>query len=286
MLRWNTAANVSAAYRVDADVPVLIEGRQGALVGDHLLRHHLNDSLSVVEAQRASEASSSTSTVRELLEPTVDPLATLRAEAERTAESTHRGKVMDIHFQNYYPRLGLASNSLMRDRGDSRVVHADGDYLEWCAKIPLAYRKGTYPLSDRVVGSDAGGVPYGTSIAKLELCRRICPELADVVYERTKVKPSRPYPMHALGFVGNVVANRFRDEPTYGGGQLADFWIRDEDTALHRRVATLVEDATDRDVFNGDAVRELYDQHMAGSNNVTQLAQITTVEHWIQNHLD
>lgn len=286
LLRWNTAANLSASYRVDRETPVLMEGMEGALVGDHLLRYHFDDSQSVVAAQRNSETSASVETVDRLLTADVDPLQSFKDEAERTAESTHRGQVLDVHFQNYHSRLGLASNHLMRDRGGSRVIQADGAYLEWCAKLPNRYRKGTFPLSERVVQSDAGGIPYGTSIAKLELCRRISPELADVTYERTKVSPSKPYPLHAAGFVGNVVLNRLRQKPTYGSGSLQDFWIRDTDTEIHRRVRALVDDATDRDLFDADAVTSVFDEHMSGANNAAMLAQITTIEYWLQEHLD
>ena len=286
MLQWTTAANLSPSYRVDEGTPVLMEGMEGALIGDHLLRHHFDDDQSVVDAQRQSEASTSASTVARLFEPAVDPLKSFRAEAERTPESTHHGKVLDIHFQNYHARLGLASNRLMRDRGESRTVQVDGDYLEWCAKLPHQYRKGTFPLSERVVQADAGGIPYGTSPAKLELCRRVSPELAEITYERTKLKPSLPYPLHATGFVGNVLVNKARRKPTYASGQLPDFWIRNTDTDIHQRIAALIADASDRDLFAGGAVEELFEQHMAGANNASMLAKITTLERWIQEHLD
>jgi asparagine synthase (glutamine-hydrolysing) len=286
MLQWSTTANLSPSYRITAETPVLMEGMEGALIGDHLLRHHFDKSRSIVDAQQQSEASTSVSTVEQLLEPDVDPLGSFKTEAERTPESTHHGKVLDIHFQNYHARLGLASNRLMRDRGGCRTVQVDGDYLEWCAKLPHQYRKGTFPLSERVVQADAGGIPYGTSPAKLELCRRISPELAGITYERTKLKPSLPYPVHAAGFVGNVLVNKIRQKPTYASGQLQDFWIRDTGTYLHQRVANLIGDAGDRDLFAEDAVKNLFEEHMTGANNASMLAKITTLEYWIQEHLD
>jgi asparagine synthase (glutamine-hydrolysing) len=286
MLRWNTTANLSPTYHIPDGIPVLMEGMQGELIGDHLLRYHLDDSQSVVEAQLNSEASVDVGLVDDLLNVDVDPLTTFKKEASRTSERTHRGKVMDIHFQNYYSRLGLASNRIMRDKTGSRAVQVDGDYLEWCAKIPQYYRKGTFPLSERFFQSDAGGIPYGTSIAKLELCRRISPELSDITYERTKVKPDRPYPLHVGGFVGNVVVNRLRSKATYANGQLQDFWIRDTDTYIHRRVTELINDAKERDLFDADTVETIYSDHMDGENNASLLAQITTIEYWVQEHLD
>jgi asparagine synthase (glutamine-hydrolysing) len=130
------------------------------------------------------------------------------------------------------------------------------------------------------------GVPFEPSPAKLKLLRRINPALANITYERTKVKPSRPHPVHVAGFVGNVVANRLLSNPTYGNGSLADIWIRDTDSPVHDHVSALVDDACSRELFNADAVRELYDAHMAGENNAALLAQITTLEHWIGTYLD
>lgn len=286
MLQWNTTANLSPSYHIERDVPVLMEGVQGELIGDHLLRYHFDDSRSVVETQFASEASASKKQVSRLLAEDVDPVATFKEEAEKSPETTHRGKVLDIHYQNYYARAGLESNRLMRDRAGSRSMQVDGDYLEWCAKIPRYYRKGSFPLSHHVFTSDAGGVPYGTSIAKLELCRRVCPNLSEIPYERTKTKPSRPYRLHVAGFVGNVVVSRLQSKATYASGQLQDFWIRDTDTFVHEWVAEHVHDAAERTFFDADAVESVLTKHMKGSNNASMLARITTLEYWLQKHLD
>ncbi|QCC49268.1 asparagine synthase-related protein [Halobellus limi] len=286
MLQWNTTANLSPSYHIERDVPVLMEGVQGELIGDHLLRYHFDESRSIVETQFASEASASKEQVNKLLTEDVDPMRTFKEEAEKSPETTHRGKVLDIHYQNYYARAGLESNRLMRDRTGSRSMQVDGGYLEWCAKMPRYYRKGSFPLSHHVFKSDAGGVPYGTSIAKLELCRRVSPSLSEIRYERTKTKPARPYRFHVAGFVGNVVLSRLQSKATYAGGQLQDFWIRDTDTFVHEWVSQYVGDATDRSFFDADAVESVFERHMNGSNNASMLARITTLEYWLQNHLD
>lgn len=61
--------------------------------------------------------------------------------------------------------------------------------------------EGGYPID-----VTSGTIPYGTSRTKLGLLRRIAPGLTDITYERTKVKPSRPYPIHIVGFLGNVLS--------------------------------------------------------------------------------
>lgn len=284
-IQWNTLANISATYNIDSLPPVMLEGMQGELVGDHPFRYHL-ESDSAVEAQYASEASQTPDLVRGLLTVDVDPLATFREEAERSPESTHRGTVMDAHFQNYYSRGPLMSDRVTRTRTGNRAPQVDGDYLEWCARLPQSYRKGTFPFTEHFIKSDAGGVPLGTSRAKLALCRRLAPTVADITYERTKTKPTWPYPAHAVGFVLNVVVGRLRGEATYGNGSLADQWIRDTDSEVHRLVAELVADACDRPLFDAAAVREVLDEHMNGANNASLLGSLTTVEYWLQQHLD
>jgi asparagine synthase (glutamine-hydrolysing) len=282
MVRWVSTLNLSATYATDRVSPVMMEGMQGALVGDHLLRHHLDGSHTPVEAQYDSEAGNSAAAVRRVLASDVDPFATFKEEVEYSDERGSREQVLDIHFQNYYSRHAMSSNRLMRDRGGSRVPHSDGDYVEWCAKLPLKYRKGTTTLP---VGNQ-GRIPLGTSPVKLKLSQRLSPDLADITYERTKMKPKYPYPAHVGGFFANVIFNRLRSKPTYGNGQLADFWIRDRTTDLHDRIAGLVADARSRDIFDGDGVQAVFDEHMDGANNAPMLSQITTLEHWIQNHLD
>jgi asparagine synthase (glutamine-hydrolysing) len=281
MVRWNSSALIGATYGT-TPAPVMMEGMQGELVGDHPYRHHLSEFSSAVEAQVSSEASTPPEKVTRLLTESVDPLATFKREANRSPESTVHGTVMDIHFQNYYSRHTLANNRIMRERGGSRVAHADGDYLEWCAQLPRRYRKGAFPFAN----STDGGIPYGTSRAKLALIRSIGPKVADVPYERTKVKPSWPYPAHVAGFVGNVAINRLLSKPTYGNGSLADLWIRNSETQLHKRVQSLVDDACSRNIFDADAVRDVYKGHMDGENNASLLGEITTLEYWIGTHLD
>ena len=284
MVSWDVL-NLMATYSIERPPPVMLEGMPGELLGDHPFRYHLDGS-SAVRAQYVSEAGTSAETVESLLVPDVDPFDTFRAEVRRSSESTHRATVLDIHFQNYYARSALLSDQVTRDRTGSRAAEVDGDYLELCARLPRRYRKGTFPLTNRVVRADAGGVPYGTSRAKLGLCRRIAPSVSDITYERTKVRPNRPYPFHIAGFVANVGVGRLRGKATYGSGQLADFWIRDTTTSLHRLVTDLVDAACDRPLFDADRVRSAYDDHMDGANNASLLAKITTIEHWLGTHLD
>lgn len=285
MVSWTVAKNLSATYEIDSPPPVLMEGMEGTLLGDHLYRYHLSEFSSAVDSQLSSEATTDPEHVTTLLTESVEPLETFRAEARRSPESTTRETVLDVHFQNYYNRLAMPSNRLMRDRVGTRVLYADSDYLEWCAKLPRRYRKGAFRFGG-VLGSRVDKIPHEPTRAKLALVRRIDPDLAEITYERSKVKPSWPYPLHVLGFVGNVIVNRLRSNPTYGTGQQADFWIRDTETSVHEEVTRLLDDACSRELFDTDAVRDEYDKHMDGKNNASMLGRITTLEYWLQTHID
>jgi len=279
MVAWNTIQNVATTYEVDGRPSLLLEGMQGELLGDYLHRPYLDNYSSALESQFDKLASAPTETVDRLLEPDIDPLTTLREEADRCPETSVVPRIKDIHLQNYYARKTLASNRIIRDRFGERTLHADGEYLDWCMKLPRTYQKGAIPWNDKTI-------PYGTTRVKLELMRRLSPSLADIPYERTRVKPSLPYPLHVLGFFSAVAAERLLSKPTYGAGQLADFWVRDRESRVHEIVSDLVDDARDRAVFDADAVLDLYEAQMDGDNNIAMLSRVTTLERWLQRHFD
>ncbi len=214
MVRWNTALNLSASYDVKGKTPVLMEDITGGLLGDHLLQSHFKKASNIIESHLMSEASVSPSTVSSLIVPEIDPLKTLKEEARRSKEQSLWSQILDVHFQNYYSRLAYASNTVMRDVAGSRTPSVDGRFLEWIANLPLKYRKGTLPFTT--------SIPTGTSRAKLDLSRRINRGVHEITYERTKVPPKYPYPLHVAGYLGNVAIGRLRSKETYGGGQLAD----------------------------------------------------------------
>ena len=274
MVAWHITKNLSGSYDV-GDSGVFMEGVEGSLLGDHLLQSHF-DYDSAVESQIASEASQDIDFVEDCLAISVDPVRTFREEADRTEENAFHHKVLDIHFKNYYNRCALASNAIIRDVGGDRVVYTDGDFLEWCARIPTTYRKGTFPFTK--------SIPMGTSRAKLGLTRRVAPELADITYERTKLPPKWPYPAHVCGFVANVGLGRLQSKPTYGAEQLTDIWLR-MDTELADWTEEYLRKAAERDVFD-DGITRLWDRHQRGENLSSMMANITSLEYWLETYLD
>ncbi|WP_121823372.1 asparagine synthase-related protein [Halostella salina] len=279
MVRWNTTKNLAAVFNV-ADPPgVIMEGLEGTLVGHHLGRHHFTDCASPVESMYRSEAVNDVGTVREVLTASVDPLDSFRAETAFTDETTKAGKILDAHFQNYFSRMAHASNQVPRARVGTRVTYADGDLLEHAAKLPLQYRMGTVPFTDN-------SIPYGTTKPKFWLLQELHPELAEIRYERTGLPPKYPWPVQVAGFLGSTALARLRARATYGGRGLIDEWYREND-ALRAKIDDLIDSACDRELFDGDRLRELQAAHHLGEgNHIDVIAPVTTLESWFRRHVD
>lgn len=273
MVRWNTTLNLSASY--DVPEPIIFEGVEGSLMGDHLLKPHLTEYTDPVESQLASEAWQPVEVVQNILSVDTDIRKTLQEEAKRANEGDFRKNILDIHFQNYYNRLALASNSVIRDCAGDRVVYTDGKFLDWCASLPIKYRKGTFPGTS---------ISTGTSRAKLGLTRRVAKELVWITYERTKLPPSVPYLFHPVGFLTNAGLNRMKMKQTYGNGQLSDIWLRNNNEIANWTLDLLTK-ASERGIFD-QSILEYWDRHQSGENLSPVISQITTVEWWLCKYVD
>jgi len=275
MVQWNTLFNLAAAFDLpDPSAPVIMEGLEGSLLGRHLNPIHFECD-SIAESTYRSEAKRDKETVSRLLDVDAEPLATLREAGDRLQQPTFAGNVMDAHFQNYYARMALASNAVPRTQVGTRIPYADGPFLEQAARMPLAYREKTFPLTD-------GTVPYGITRPKLVMMRLLNDDLASIPYEKTRLPPSYPFLTHVAGFVGTTAWNRLRSTYTYGGPSRLDDWYREDDT-FRRFLDGYVDDLCDRSFVDADAVRDLQREHHAEEgHHVGTLAPLTTVEIWLQ----
>lgn len=279
MLRWNTAKNLATVFNVPEPTGVIMEGLAGELIGQHLCRHHFTDCATPVESMYRSEAVNSLDTVRGLLSIDVDPLDSFRDEARFSDETTHEGKILDAHFQNYYSRMAHVSNQVPRTRVGTRVTYADGQFLDHAAKLPLKYRMGSVPFT-------GNRIPYGITESKFWLLREIDRSLAEIPYERSSLPPKYPFPVQVAGFVGSTALARLRSKKTYGGRGTVDEWYRQCDP-LQERMDELLEAACDRPYFDGDRLRELQEAHLRGDGNHRNvIAPVTTLESWFQRHVD
>lgn len=281
MVRWNTFVNLSAVYNLDGNAPgvVLEAAGQGELLGEHITRHQFTECEDAAEGLYHRQHAIPEDTLDDLIEADVDPRAPFERSARESDQRTMRRTMLDAHFQNHYARFVFASNPLARRKVGTRTPFANGAFLDHVAGLPMTYRMGTYPTTD-------GGVPYGASKSKLRLSRALNADLAKIPYERTRLPPAYPYPAHVAGFTLNTGVRLLLDQMTHGGQSLGDAWYR-SDPDLREHVDDLLRGACEREFFNAAKIRELRREHLSDEeDNIMTIAPISTVEAWLQNHVD
>lgn len=278
MVRWTSAMNIAATFQLGETRPgVMIEASgQGELLGERVWRPHLDQP--PVQSMYVSEADVDADTVHRVLGEAVDPLATYRDEVRRSDEQHGRQQIMDAHLRNHYSRGHFQSNEVARSQVGVRTPFASGAFLEHVARLPVAYHLGTVPFT-------GGRVPAGTTQPKLHLVRALDPRLADIPYERSRIPPSRPQPVHAAGYVATKSSNVLQERLGLGPVREGE-WSRTYEP-MRTYLNDLLDAAADRPHFDGDTVRELQDEHMNDqANHLSPLASITTVEIWQRWFLD
>lgn len=279
MVKWNTLLNLTAVHNIDdRDPDILLEGHEGALLGHHLCRHHLTDPDSLVESMYRSEAALTAEAVRDLLSVPVDPLGSLRREARRIDEPTLARGAVDAHFQNYYSRLAHASNPVPRAKVGTRVPYADGEFLSHVAKLPVSWRMGALPFS-------GGDLIYGVVEPKIKLIRALDADLAAIPYERSRLKPTAPYPLHVAGFYAATALSQLLSKPTYGdGSSMTESWYRCHD-GFREKLDELLAAVAERPFLDAETV-ETYRERLGDGVDMNAISALTTLEIWLQEHLD
>ncbi|MFW6017595.1 MAG: asparagine synthase-related protein [Halapricum sp.] len=279
MVKWNTLLNLSAIYNIDdRDPDVLMEGHEGALVGHHLCRHHLTDPDSLVQSMYQSEATLAAEDVEDLMSVPVDPLGSFRKEARRIDEPTLEERAVDAHFQNYYGRLAHASNPVPRSQVGTRVPYADEEFLSHVAKLPIPWRMGALPFSD-------GKLIYGLVEPKIKLIRALNADLAEIPYERSRLKPSAPYPLHVVGFFAATAISQLLSKPTYGNASSrTETWYNTHE-GFRTKIDELLEAVGERPFIDGDAVAS-HQEQLGDGADMNAISALTTLEVWLQGHFD
>jgi asparagine synthase (glutamine-hydrolysing) len=281
MVRWNTFINLSAVYNLDEESPnvVLEAAGQGEFLGEHITRYQFTECEDAAEGLYNRQHAIPEDTLDDLIDADVDPRAPFERSARESDERTMHRKMLDAHFQNHYMRFVFASNPMARSKVETRTPFSNGEFLEHVAGLPMTYRMGTYPTTD-------GGVPYGASKSKLRLSRALNAELAKIPYERTRLPPAYPYYAHVAGFTLNTGVRLLLNQMTHGGLSLGDVWYR-TDPDLREYVDDLLRSACEREFFDAEKIRELRREHLnEEQNHIMTLAPISTVEAWLQNHVD
>ena len=282
MVGWATLLPLSATYNLpQANADVMLEGAgQGGLMGHHLRRRHIEQCDSAVESLYRTEAGVSRKRVRSVMDSDVEPLDSFRETVARSDESQRKHVILDAHFKNHYGRGEYASTRLAQTKTGVRAPIVHGELIQHAARLPTRYRMGTVPFT-------GGYVPHGVTKPKIALTRAAGNGMAEVRYERTGVAPKRPYPVHVAGFVATTSLGRLRSATAYGGQRLPDLWYRRHD-GLREHLDDLLAGACERPFLDGDEIRRLRREHLAGEGNHMSgvLSGITTLESWLRHTID
>lgn len=274
---WLMFTNLTASFNLPGERPdLLVEASgQGGLLGYDVWQDYL-DAPTPAEALYRSDSFLDVETVTDLLAPDVDPMDSYHETVRRSNQNSFDRIVLDGYYRNFYPRGDFASNRLPRTQAGTRVPFADGDFLDFIAKMPREFRARAIPFTK-------GKVPLGTAPLKLALVRAQNEGLEEIPYERTRVPPESPRWKHAAGFVLNKSGERLRAKLGDRKG-LVGGWDS-EHPAFRQRIDGLLADAVDRPVFDADAVTDLLERRREGGG-MRPTAAITTFELWAQQHLD
>lgn len=281
MLGWNTFLNLTSVFSMSEPADMLIEAcGQGGMMGDGIGRASIELSDSREDALYRAKHQTDKETVSEILSGDVDLDRTYREEVGKSNQDGYAETVMDAYYRNYFPRGDFASNKLVRSRAGTRVPFAHGEFLRTVTKMPL---------EDRVkwIPGTGGKIPYGTAQGKLDLTREIGHGMEDIPYERTKMAPERPLWQHATGFVVSTSIQRLLGTTAYGGRRMQSVWsISNDDLRSH--LVGLMEDAADREFFDGDTVRGITEEHFETQeeDHIGAVSGLTTVEQWLQSNYD
>ena len=280
MLTWRTFLNLTAVFNIDEPTDLILEGcgqgtLMGAGIGQTLLGQHEMPEEVLYHAKHQTDRA----TVQSVLAPDVDPMATYRTVVADAPSTDPAETALTAYYRNYVARGEFASNRIARSQVGSRVPLVDGEFLTAATDLPLSYRERAIPFT-------GGKIPAGAAKGKFEFTRALDDGLSDIPYERTKFPPSYPHWLHTVGFVADTGSKRLLGKTAYGGRRMQSRWYESNDR-LRALVDGLLDDAATRPVFDADTLQTLRRAHGAGeANNLGPLAAVSTVESWLQQHLE
>ncbi len=269
---WPTLTNLGAVFDLDVGGPaVMLEGPVPLLTGEKVDYHHLEDDRPAAETLADLHAFRDPGEVATLLADDRDPIETFRREVDASGFTRADRQVIAATNDNYYSRGHFISNKVARSRVGTRETLVDGSLLESVARMPRTMRRRRLPGTS---------IPHVPSPLKLRLARKFGRGVRTIPYSMTKLPPIVPYHIHGLSFPVVAAFRRATSERP-----LAE-WVRSHPD-LREKVWSLLEEAMERDVFDGDAIREIWQNHLTGGEDrLGILGAITTVELFHQQYLD
>lgn len=204
-----------------------------------------------------------------------DPASSLRDDVRDATDHAlpYRLQILDA-MRRFYAYTHMRSNAVQRSQAGTRVV-SDGSVVDVALNVPDGLRMQTIPGTN-------GKLPYGVPKIKLEVMRELDNEATRVPYRRSMVDPDRPLWQHVAGFFARETGEKLLRSPHR---PYLDAYR--EQRVVRRFLNDLLDDAKRRAFFDANEITRLQNQVLSGdSSDITPVAAITGVEHWIQTYLD
>ncbi|WP_327053596.1 asparagine synthase-related protein [Halomicrococcus gelatinilyticus] len=274
MNQWSYYVNLPAAMKdVSSNADVIFEAcAQGEFFGENYSAFQWDSPLETLyDLKRQLSAQD----VRALLTEDVEPKRSFETLLERSPFRNDKSRLLDVNWQLYANRH-FRGNKLYRSQAGTRVPFAHGPLLDHLAKLPVeSYQRPTVPFTN-------GRIPCGISPLKLEVMRTVGGDLNRIPYDRTGFGPATSKVAHGIGFTAKQAKKRLLDTRETMQGK----WYRD-DRRMNSFLNGLLDAVCDRDLFDGDVVRDYQEAHLDGeTDNVAVISALTTLEHWRQTELE
>lgn len=278
MISWSFFVNPDFIFNGLHDtVDIIMEGApQGELFGEEIWLHQLKHSSSPTEAIARTFGETDRETVTSLLNASVDPTDSIRAEVAKSSPQSQEHRTIDTWYRNFCSNAHFRSNKLARSQVGMRIPFTNGEFLDHLAKMPHdTCRRSSFPFT-------GGKIPRSMAPLKLQISRQMNSGLEKIPYERTGLSPTRPMWLHDTKYVAKQLRWRFFDEKPE---PWAD-WYR-TNSKMSTFINGTLDDACSRELFDEAVIRRLQQEHLAeGKNNIRPIAAITTLEVWLQRYVD
>lgn len=200
---------------------------------------------------------------------------------ERMPHIKSRNVFLELYLQEFYINRNYRPIEYREKVGLRRPL-VDSSILNLSASMPTSL----YPRAENGfldIFGDAVSTP------KLKLIRILNGGLESIPYDRTGISPKYPLDIHtsklAIDRIINFTRRKLGSEISEQK-HLTARWYRNNDD-LQDKINKYLNDAKKRDFFDESKLEELRDQHLAKKeNNISEIAAITTVEIWLQEHID
>lgn len=217
----------------------------------------------------------------ELLTDDVDPRDSIAGEVEKYREDSVEKTLLKVNRKNYYHGYHHRREQYNHHCVPTVDILTNGRILTLAENMPRQYRSHERELPGKIP-SIIDPVPR----LKLELITERGSGIEDIKYNRTQHPPSTPYWQQKLRYwLGHRLQIPGFRLPSGFPTTYIDLSRNDEE--FRTMLWDLVESVADRPFVDGDALRELANQHFSGeADYIRPISILTSLEVWLQRYFD